>query len=302
MVYRCLEASSFLKMSNQTKIVGHEAKHNSTFNHVNLSFVWQSVCWTSGFPKSSLEPSTFNQQTSQNITLEPKFWILSLFPARLPSGKIGGFRTRARQMATRCFCPPDKRPPRGPTCVSQPCAWQWLGMLKKRDFDQQYFGHIYQGCFCTPFISLVKTSVAKSSWCQDCQHEAHWKCHFLRSKMGNEIQIGSWENKTETAPGCLVVVNKIQIGHLLTILQVLRRSSLSFFESIQNLTEKVKNTHRITCSNASRFIQGALSKTLASKRIGSWPTKPTCFRHHLPTFMAQWVQWVKPSDWNRLKE
>lgn len=241
-------------------MVGHEAKHDSAFNHVNLSFVWQSVCWTSGFPKSSLEPSTFNQQTFQNITLEPKFWILSLFSARLPSGKIGGFRTRARQMATRCFCPPDKRPPRGPTCVSQPCAWQWLGLLKKRYFDQQYFGHIYQGCFCTPFISLVKTSVAKSSWCQDCQHEAHWKCHFLRSKMGNEIAKSkkseedrpgacTWENKTETAPGCLVVVNKIQIGHLLAILQVLRRSSLSFFESIQNLTEKVKNTHPITCSS-----------------------------------------------------
>ena len=104
---------------------------------------------------------------------------------------------------------------------------------------------------------------------------------------------------TETAPGCLVVVNKIQIGHLLAILQVLRRSSLSFFESIQNLTEKVKNTNlshaqvgdATDCNgqsrNASRFIQGALSKTLASKRIGSWPTKPTCLRHHLPTFMAQ---------------
>mmetsp|Transcript_130273 Transcript_130273/g.278398 ORF Transcript_130273/g.278398 Transcript_130273/m.278398 type:complete len:156 (+) Transcript_130273:325-792(+) len=36
--------------------------------------------------------------------------------------RIGGFRTKARQMATRCFCPPERRFPRGPTCVSQPCA------------------------------------------------------------------------------------------------------------------------------------------------------------------------------------
>ena len=35
-----------------------------------------------------------------------------------------GWIPHVRQMATRCFCPPDKRAPRGPTCVSQPCAWQ----------------------------------------------------------------------------------------------------------------------------------------------------------------------------------
>ncbi len=61
MVCWCFEASSFFKMSNQTKIVGHEAKHNSAaFNHVNLSFVWQSVCWTSVRPKSSSHQRLWN--------------------------------------------------------------------------------------------------------------------------------------------------------------------------------------------------------------------------------------------------
>mmetsp|Transcript_65806 Transcript_65806/g.189732 ORF Transcript_65806/g.189732 Transcript_65806/m.189732 type:complete len:120 (+) Transcript_65806:363-722(+) len=36
------------------------------------------------------------------------------------NNKIGGLRTSARQIATRCFCPPERRPPRGPTIVSQP--------------------------------------------------------------------------------------------------------------------------------------------------------------------------------------
>mmetsp|Transcript_2784 Transcript_2784/g.8288 ORF Transcript_2784/g.8288 Transcript_2784/m.8288 type:complete len:118 (+) Transcript_2784:119-472(+) len=39
------------------------------------------------------------------------------------SSSTRGFRTNARQMATRCFWPPERRPPRGPTTVSQPpCA------------------------------------------------------------------------------------------------------------------------------------------------------------------------------------
>mmetsp|Transcript_103884 Transcript_103884/g.289401 ORF Transcript_103884/g.289401 Transcript_103884/m.289401 type:complete len:120 (+) Transcript_103884:417-776(+) len=36
------------------------------------------------------------------------------------NSKTGGSRTNARQMAMRCFCPPDKRPPRAPTIVCQP--------------------------------------------------------------------------------------------------------------------------------------------------------------------------------------
>ena len=36
-----------------------------------------------------------------------------------------GSRKRARQIATRCFCPPDSRLPRGPTLVSKP----WLPFL-----------------------------------------------------------------------------------------------------------------------------------------------------------------------------
>ena len=33
------------------------------------------------------------------------------------SNNILGSLTRARAMATRCFCPPDKWPPLGPTLV-----------------------------------------------------------------------------------------------------------------------------------------------------------------------------------------
>mmetsp|Transcript_134539 Transcript_134539/g.335695 ORF Transcript_134539/g.335695 Transcript_134539/m.335695 type:complete len:99 (-) Transcript_134539:3620-3916(-) len=32
-----------------------------------------------------------------------------------------GSRTRARQIATRCFCPPESLLPRGPTSISKPC-------------------------------------------------------------------------------------------------------------------------------------------------------------------------------------
>mmetsp|Transcript_57944 Transcript_57944/g.138020 ORF Transcript_57944/g.138020 Transcript_57944/m.138020 type:complete len:147 (-) Transcript_57944:3428-3868(-) len=46
------------------------------------------------------------------------------------SSSNGGFRTKARQMATRCFCPPERRLPRGPTCVSQP--WALLPSMKLR--------------------------------------------------------------------------------------------------------------------------------------------------------------------------
>mmetsp|Transcript_37977 Transcript_37977/g.71219 ORF Transcript_37977/g.71219 Transcript_37977/m.71219 type:complete len:111 (+) Transcript_37977:150-482(+) len=37
------------------------------------------------------------------------------------SSSKGGFRKRARQIATRCFCPPESREPRGPTSVCHPC-------------------------------------------------------------------------------------------------------------------------------------------------------------------------------------
>mmetsp|Transcript_12331 Transcript_12331/g.36634 ORF Transcript_12331/g.36634 Transcript_12331/m.36634 type:complete len:146 (+) Transcript_12331:237-674(+) len=55
---------------------------------------------------------------------------LSLSSALVASSSrsTGGSRTSARQMATRCFCPPDRRLPRGPTCVSQPL---WLSMLSR---------------------------------------------------------------------------------------------------------------------------------------------------------------------------
>ena len=84
---------------------------------------------------------------SQSAQPEAKF--IKMHFLRLKC-KIGGFLTNARQMATRCFCPPcncnarntiklffhvgcrpDKRPPRGPTCVSHPWAWTSMWILNK---------------------------------------------------------------------------------------------------------------------------------------------------------------------------
>mmetsp|Transcript_76374 Transcript_76374/g.184826 ORF Transcript_76374/g.184826 Transcript_76374/m.184826 type:complete len:82 (-) Transcript_76374:3597-3842(-) len=49
---------------------------------------------------------------------------LLLSSALVASSKssTGGSRTRARQMATRCFWPPESLDPLGPTCVCQPWA------------------------------------------------------------------------------------------------------------------------------------------------------------------------------------
>mmetsp|Transcript_75759 Transcript_75759/g.209041 ORF Transcript_75759/g.209041 Transcript_75759/m.209041 type:complete len:168 (-) Transcript_75759:1573-2076(-) len=93
------------------------------------------------------------------------------------SSSTGGLRTSARQMATRCFWPPDSLAPRGPTCVSQP----WALWLSKK----------------------VKWAI------------------FLHSS----------KRSCETVSP----------------------SSRPYF---------------------------TFSRTLVSKRIGSWPTKPTCFLHH----------------------
>mmetsp|Transcript_40693 Transcript_40693/g.94253 ORF Transcript_40693/g.94253 Transcript_40693/m.94253 type:complete len:98 (-) Transcript_40693:555-848(-) len=45
--------------------------------------------------------------------------------------RMGGSRTRARQMATRCFWPPERRPPRGPTMESQPAPLSILSRKSK---------------------------------------------------------------------------------------------------------------------------------------------------------------------------
>ena len=36
------------------------------------------------------------------------------------SSSTAGLRTRARAIATRCFCPPESLPPPSPTCVAYP--------------------------------------------------------------------------------------------------------------------------------------------------------------------------------------
>mmetsp|Transcript_2674 Transcript_2674/g.4539 ORF Transcript_2674/g.4539 Transcript_2674/m.4539 type:complete len:110 (+) Transcript_2674:280-609(+) len=45
------------------------------------------------------------------------------------SSRIGGFLARPLHIATRCFWPPERRDPLGPTCVCQPCALSMNPML-----------------------------------------------------------------------------------------------------------------------------------------------------------------------------
>jgi hypothetical protein len=57
--------------------------------------------------------------------LSSAFWTtisLSLSNAEVASSRrrIFGFRTRARAMAIRCFCPPERAVPLLPTRVSKP--------------------------------------------------------------------------------------------------------------------------------------------------------------------------------------
>mmetsp|Transcript_7143 Transcript_7143/g.12323 ORF Transcript_7143/g.12323 Transcript_7143/m.12323 type:complete len:104 (-) Transcript_7143:1196-1507(-) len=92
-------------------------------------------------PASTTRPSAFTRITSQPWIVD-KRWAMakevrpcnaasrafctiaslcvsSALVASSSSMTLGS-RSRARQMATRCFCPPDRRLPRGPTLVSRP--------------------------------------------------------------------------------------------------------------------------------------------------------------------------------------
>mmetsp|Transcript_86398 Transcript_86398/g.186793 ORF Transcript_86398/g.186793 Transcript_86398/m.186793 type:complete len:126 (+) Transcript_86398:77-454(+) len=56
---------------------------------------------------------------------------------------IWGSRTRARQIATRCFWPPDRRSPLGPTLVSHPsCSLRksrWAIWQHSSNFSSEIF-------------------------------------------------------------------------------------------------------------------------------------------------------------------
>mmetsp|Transcript_55487 Transcript_55487/g.171924 ORF Transcript_55487/g.171924 Transcript_55487/m.171924 type:complete len:178 (-) Transcript_55487:2567-3100(-) len=83
------------------------------------------------------------------------------------SSSTGGFRTSARQMATRCFWPPESRVPLGPTCVSQPCAL-WLSRkfrLAMRLHSSRCCG-VISSPSSRPYFTFARTVVSKrmGSW------------------------------------------------------------------------------------------------------------------------------------------
>mmetsp|Transcript_57931 Transcript_57931/g.137974 ORF Transcript_57931/g.137974 Transcript_57931/m.137974 type:complete len:130 (+) Transcript_57931:428-817(+) len=83
------------------------------------------------------------------------------------SSMTGGLRIKALQIATRCFWPPDKRLPRGPTSVSSPLL---PFLYKNARFD--IFSHWLTYSSLTvspsssPYMMLARTEVLKrtGSW------------------------------------------------------------------------------------------------------------------------------------------
>mmetsp|Transcript_37102 Transcript_37102/g.89271 ORF Transcript_37102/g.89271 Transcript_37102/m.89271 type:complete len:106 (+) Transcript_37102:237-554(+) len=74
---------------------------------------------------------------------------------------IAGSRTSARQIATRCFCPPDSRLPLGPTWVSSPCS------RRKSIFDfATHWSTQSLAALGSPYMMFSRTVVSKrmGSW------------------------------------------------------------------------------------------------------------------------------------------
>mmetsp|Transcript_4984 Transcript_4984/g.9050 ORF Transcript_4984/g.9050 Transcript_4984/m.9050 type:complete len:178 (+) Transcript_4984:44-577(+) len=140
------------------------------------------------FPLSTTRPSALTRMMSQPWMVERRWAIAKeVRPSRAASKAFctmaslcvskalvassssitGGFRINARQMATRCFCPPDRRPPRGPTSVSKPLL---PFLYKKARLD--IFSHFWRysslqvSPSSKPYITFARTVVLKStgSW------------------------------------------------------------------------------------------------------------------------------------------
>mmetsp|Transcript_40988 Transcript_40988/g.89510 ORF Transcript_40988/g.89510 Transcript_40988/m.89510 type:complete len:158 (-) Transcript_40988:3358-3831(-) len=97
----------------------------------------------------------------------PTTFSLWLSRALVASSKrrIGGFRTSARQMATRCFCPPERREPRGPTWVSHPCALSMKLRCAMR-LHSSNFSWLIASSSSRPYFTLFSTVPSKriGSW------------------------------------------------------------------------------------------------------------------------------------------
>mmetsp|Transcript_75724 Transcript_75724/g.222024 ORF Transcript_75724/g.222024 Transcript_75724/m.222024 type:complete len:158 (-) Transcript_75724:1363-1836(-) len=107
----------------------------------------------------------------------------------------GGSRTRARQMATRCFWPPESLEPLSPTCVCHPSAlpasmkpmWDITLHSSKRS-------SVMKSSSCKPYMTFSKTVPSKStgSWPTKATRLLHQRMLRLSS--------GTWPFPIKTEP------------------------------------------------------------------------------------------------------
>mmetsp|Transcript_59501 Transcript_59501/g.139267 ORF Transcript_59501/g.139267 Transcript_59501/m.139267 type:complete len:143 (+) Transcript_59501:146-574(+) len=76
----------------------------------------------------------------------------------------GGLRISARQMATRCFCPPESLLPRGPTSVSRPVLPFLYRKLRLHMFSHfLMYSSLTVSSSPRPYMILLRTVVLKST-------------------------------------------------------------------------------------------------------------------------------------------
>mmetsp|Transcript_14994 Transcript_14994/g.47023 ORF Transcript_14994/g.47023 Transcript_14994/m.47023 type:complete len:147 (-) Transcript_14994:193-633(-) len=138
-------------------------------------------------PCSTIRPSATTMMTSQPWIVDRRWAIekevrprhassmafctfLSLFESKAlvasSNNSTGGLRAKARQMATRCFWPPESRPPFGPTRVSQPWPCSPSRKLRLAIALQSLRCFSDTSPSCRPYFTFSRTVVLKrtGSW------------------------------------------------------------------------------------------------------------------------------------------
>lgn len=115
---RCLillMGSKELAKSRELPLPNLEKKNTTSFKRTSLKVLpWRHNTITPSTCTAQMPRRGRTRASSSNMTF--------------------GLRSTARQMATRCFCPPLSRDPRGPTSVSKP----WLPFLERRARPQGF--------------------------------------------------------------------------------------------------------------------------------------------------------------------
>mmetsp|Transcript_56745 Transcript_56745/g.106498 ORF Transcript_56745/g.106498 Transcript_56745/m.106498 type:complete len:160 (+) Transcript_56745:193-672(+) len=111
------------------------------------------------------------------------------------SNMTGGFRIRARQMATRCFCPPERRLPRGPTAVSKPLL-SFLYRKARLDICSHFltYSSVTLSPSASPYMMLARTVVLKRIG--SCPTKPIWRRH---QRMSTELS-GTLSAPMKTLP------------------------------------------------------------------------------------------------------